>query len=316
MTRRKSTADPWEPPANLGKGTNSNCWDSQPRISPDGSILYFTSSRPDSAALTLTRDIWQAPIIPIVDFTGDGKVDGAEVSTMAGLWGTDDSECDIAPMAWGDGVVGVEDLEVLAEYIGQDVIDPTCIALWAFDETASDVAADSAGDHPGAVTGTCLWCPDAGQVDGALEMDGTTFVLTDRVLDPSDGPFSVLAWVQGGAPGQVIVSQDSGSDWLAIDAESGGLMTAVAPPKSRIPVGPLVSNATVADGLWHRIALVWDGANRSLYVDGMLVATDEQESLVSCTGGLNMGCDKDKAPGTFFTGLIDDVRIYNRAVRP
>ena len=116
--------------------------------------------------------------------------------------------------------------------------------------------------------------------------------------------------------GQVIISQDSGSEWLAIDAESGGLMTAVAPPPARKPVGPLVSNAVVTDGLWHRIALVWDGTSRSLYVDGTLAATDEQSSLVSCTGGLNIGCGSDQSPDTFFSGLIDDVRIYNRAVRP
>jgi len=26
--------------------------------------------------------------------------------------------------------------------------------------------------------------------------------------------------------------------------------------------------------------------------------------------------DKNYAPGTFFSGLIDDIRIYNRAVSP
>ena len=144
----------------------------------------------------------------------------------------------------------------------------------------------------------------------------STLVVTDHILSPADGSFSVLAWIQGGTPGQVIVSQDSGSDWLAINAESAGLMTAIAPPKSRKPVGPLVSEAAITDGLWHRIALVWDGTSRSLYVDGTLVAADEQGGLVPCTGGLNIGCGSDMSPSTFFTGLIDDVRIYNRAVGP
>jgi hypothetical protein len=48
----------------------------------------------------------------------------------------------------------------------------------------------------------------------------------------------------------------------------------------------------------------------------MLAAVDEQDSLDGCSGGLNIGCGKDMTPGTFFTGLIDDVRIYDRAVRP
>ena len=144
------------------------------------------------------------------------------------------------------------------------------------DETVGDTVSDSAGENPGTVTGACLWCPGNGQVDGALELDGATFVVTDRVLSPADGPFSILAWVEGGAGGQVVVSQDSGSDWLAINSDSGGLMSAVAPTHSRFPTGPLVSDTGITDGLWHRIALVWDGASRNLYVDGTLVAIDEQ----------------------------------------
>jgi hypothetical protein len=34
------------------------------------------------------------------------------------------------------------------------------------------------------------------------------------------------------------------------------------------------------------------------------------------TGKVLMGCGADMTPDTFLSGLIDDVRIYNRAVRP
>jgi len=39
MTRRKSTADPWEPPVNLGPDMNTNSFDCEPRISPDIMII-------------------------------------------------------------------------------------------------------------------------------------------------------------------------------------------------------------------------------------------------------------------------------------
>jgi hypothetical protein len=48
----------------------------------------------------------------------------------------------------------------------------------------------------------------------------------------------------------------------------------------------------------------------------MLVAADEQASLTESYAGLYIGCGADQSPGSFFTGLIDDVRIYNRAVKP
>jgi hypothetical protein len=101
-----------------------------------------------------------------------------------------------------------------------------------------------------------------------------------------------------------------------IDALAGTPATELAPPARRVAVPPLVSDAVVTNDVWHRVAFVWDGASRGLYLDGTLVATDEQDSLESRDGGLYLGCGADQKPGTFFSGLIDDVRIYNRAVRP
>ncbi len=318
MTRRKSTADPWEPPVGLGKGMNTNCWESQPRLSPDGSILYFTSSRPDNAVWALIRDIWQAPIIPIVDFTGDGIVNGRDILTMVESWGIDDPLCDIGPMAWGNGVVDVEDLKVLAEYIGRDVVDGTLIAHWALDGAEGDVALESVGNNHGTLAGDPVWSPGDGMVDGALAFDGVddSVLVADEVLNPADGPFSILAWIKGGEPGQVMISQVGGTPWLVADPSEGALMTELLPIQERVAVSPLVSEVTVTDGIWHRIALIWDGVNRSLCVDGMLVASDELAGLVENDGGLYIGCGAGQAPDTFFSGLIDDVRIYNRAVRP
>ncbi len=36
-------------------------------------------------------------------------------------------------------------------------------------------------------------------------------------MHPADGKFSVFVWIKGGAPGQVILSQESGVNWLAAD---------------------------------------------------------------------------------------------------
>jgi hypothetical protein len=118
MTRRISTADPWEPPVNLGPELNTVFNDCQPRISPDGSTLLFTSNRPGGYG---RQDIWQAPIIPIVDLNDDGIVDAADMSIMVGYWGTDEPLCDIGPMPWGDGIVDVQDLIVLAEHLFEKI---------------------------------------------------------------------------------------------------------------------------------------------------------------------------------------------------
>ncbi len=65
-------------------------------------------------------DIWQAPIIPIVDFNGDGIVDATDVCIMIDHWGEDYPMCDIGPTPFGDGIVDVQDLIVLAEHLFEE----------------------------------------------------------------------------------------------------------------------------------------------------------------------------------------------------
>jgi hypothetical protein len=218
-------------------------------------------------------------------------------------------------MPWGDGRVDIQDLVVLGEYWLKEVLPVELIAYWKLDETEGGVAQDSAGDKDGTLNGNPVWQPTAGKVNGALELDGTDdYVSTPFVLDPAAGAFSVFAWVKGGAPGQVIVSQAGGMNWLLADAAEGRLMTelTIAGRYAR----PLISQTIVTDGDWHRVGLTWDGSNRKLYVDSVEVAKDTQASLAGSQGGLHFGAGKNLEAGTFWSGLIDDIKIYDRAVTP
>jgi hypothetical protein len=127
-------------------------------------------------------------------------------------------------------------------------------------------------------------------------------------------PFSVLIRVKDGAPGQVLASQIDGVNWLGIDPVLGAL---VSEPKGTGRFStPLYSDATITDDTWHRIGFTWDGSNRRLYVDDTLVAEDTDPALAACDGGLNIGCGADQSPDSIFSGLIDDVRVESRVVRP
>jgi len=318
MTRRKSTSDPWEPPVNLGLGINTSSYDSAPRISPDGSVLYFTSSRPDSSVVPGITDIWQVPIIPIIDFSADGIVDAADMCIMVDYWGTDEPLCDIGPMPWGDGVVDVEDLKVLAGHLFEQVDDPTLIAHWPLDETQGGTAYNNAADCDGTLMGGPVWQPAGGMVAGALQFDGIDdYFSTPFVLNPADGKLSVFVWIKGGAPGQVVISQTGGANWLCTDSVEGCLMTELKNP-GRSTLGPLFSGQIITKGEWHSVGFVWDGSYRHLYVDGAEVVSDVESlsGLEDAYGGLYFGASCTLAPGTFFSGLIDDIRIYNRAVHP
>jgi hypothetical protein len=97
---------------------NSTAWEVGPKVSPDGSMLYFHSPRPGGLG---GCDIWQVPIEVVVDFNDDGIVDAGDVCIMIEYWLTDYPLCDIGPMPWGDGVVDVEDLIVIAGHLFEEI---------------------------------------------------------------------------------------------------------------------------------------------------------------------------------------------------
>ena len=108
-----------------------------------------------------------------------------------------------------------------------------------------------------------------------------------------------------------------GASWLCTDSVEGNLMTELKGFGRSADV--LLSQNSITDGNWHRIGLVWDGSHRYLYIDGVQVAEDASHLSglqVVPGGGLYFGAGCTHAPGTFFSGLIDDIRIYNRVVSP
>ena len=192
---------------------------------------------------------------------------------------------------------------------------PGAIAYWKMDESEGSTACDSIGVFNGILNGAPSWKPAGGMIGGALELDGIDdHVSMPFVLNPAVGAFSVFAWVKGGLPGQVVLSQQSGVNWL-MAADPNGTLGTQLKLSGRLGI-PLVSTAVITNGAWHRIGFTWDGASRILYVDDIEVARDAHTSLVGATGGLYIGAGSDLGAGSFWSGLVDDVRIYNRAVTP
>jgi hypothetical protein len=118
----------------------------------------------------------------------------------------------------------------------------------------------------------------------------------------------------------VIFSQSNktgtGEVWLGTDAATGAVLTRLT-DGSRI-TQPLVSNAVITDGVWHHLRLVWDGSGRHLYVDGKEVAADKRKlnALRSSDADFYFGAGKDLEPSAFWSGVLDDIRLYGRAVLP
>jgi hypothetical protein len=106
-----------------------------------------------------------------------------------------------------------------------------------------------------------------------------------------------------------------GNSWLWADSSYGRLITRLMHP----PFDPLMSESVIIDGQWHHVGIVYDiiGLRRYLYVDGVMVAKDT--TIVGGEGlesGLYIGAGESLVPSSFFSGLIDDVRIYDGVLSP
>lgn len=249
------------------------------------------------------------------DFNHDGVLNLADFAMLAQQWGAQEPSLDVAP-AEADGVVSWLDLAGLCTYW---LMYPGLVAHWPLDESEGELAADELGHFAGTLHGAPVWRPQEGRIGGALELDGVDdYVSVGSSFNRTPGPFTVTMWIKGGQPGQVILSESlaGGRIWLGTQAPTGAIMTAVT-DNGRL-TRPLVADASVTDGLWHQIRLVWDGSFRSLYVDGREVAVDTRKlgTLISSNTGFYFGAAGNLASGSFWSGLIDDVRFYSRAFKP
>jgi len=300
VTRRATTDAPWGVPKNLGPIINDSNHNYTPCISADGSVLYWWSN---------VGRLRQVPIKPVVDLNGDGDVDAQDMSILIDHWHTSDPLCDIGPNPMGDGIVDIQDMIVLSEYLEPGL---GRIAHWKLDETEGDIAYDSIGSDHANVHGEAEWQPDAGYDAGALDFDAEdVYVAPMCILNPADGPFRILAWIKGGEPGQVIASETPtestlGGTYLAADA-NGVLMTEAMYPML------LKTDVVITDSEWHQVGFEWDGEYRHLSVDDQEVAVDDTPlPTLQNAGYLNIGTGKAFEDDTFWSGLIDDVRVYEK----
>jgi hypothetical protein len=59
-----------------------------------------------------------------------------------------------------------------------------------------------------------------------------------------------------------------------------------------------------------------DAVSKCLHIDGKEVVRSSVPQLLSSECGLHIGTGKNLEPSSFWSGLIDDVRVYNQALEP
>jgi hypothetical protein len=193
-----------------------------------------------------------------------------------------------------------------------DVSDLGLIAHWKFDDGSGTTATDSVGTNNGTLNGDPTWT--TGRIGGALSFDGVgDYVSVDPIAALAGDTLSAMAWVRlDGSAGDwspVLMQHDLSNYgyyfYIANDKPSfylfgsGGFAQAVSP------------EALNADR-WYHIAATNDGSNLKMFVDGKLKATGPSAGMSGVNYSAYIGCEPVSL--LYYNGLIDDVRIYNRAV--
>jgi hypothetical protein len=208
------------------------------------------------------------------------------------------------------------------------VTNPNLVGWWKFDEGPGKAIDWSGLNQHGTAYGNPASV--AGYIGYAMGFDG----IDDRVSLPIGATISTLdsatiaTWVNfsGGAAWQRIF--DFGNDpgtgvptvyMCLIPSNAGGV------PQFSITTtgGGGASNVTAPSALpsgWHHIAVTLNGGTNqmALYVDAMPVGTAITTTLPSALGDTNdnwLGKSKFwDPPDPYFTGSLDDFRIYNYAM--
>jgi hypothetical protein len=196
------------------------------------------------------------------------------------------------------------------------VTPPGLVGAWGFDETSGTAVLDrSPAGNPGTVNGPTRTA--GGRFGGALSFDGVNDWVTvadANSLDLSSG-LTLSAWLNPAV---------AGSAWrtVMLKERSGGLSyalygnTATGQPSGHVSTPSESStNGTsgLAAGVWSHLATTYDGATLRLFVNGVQVSSRGViGSIPAGTGALRIG--GNNVWPEWFRGLIDEVRVYNRAL--
>ncbi|MHC4198900.1 MAG: LamG-like jellyroll fold domain-containing protein, partial [Planctomycetota bacterium] len=209
---------------------------------------------------------------------------------------------------------GMEFAEILTA--GELPWDTSLKGWWELDEESGGIAPDAAGPSDGTLFGTPTWLPSGGVRDGALQFVSAN---SDYVHIPHSAnihptsAITVACWAKSATPTwnatMVLVSKDLG---YIIRPASGSTQVSFY-----IYAGAVWRAATDVPAIditqWHHYAGTFDGSTVTLYVDGAPVATQPYVGTIDATSSdLFIGCNG--IPSAYFDGVIDDVRVYDRAL--
>jgi len=197
-------------------------------------------------------------------------------------------------------------------------LDPDLVAYWPYDEGAGTVANDLTGNgNDGTLEGGATWV--AGQLDGAIQFNGSNADVHAPHIAFDNRSFTITMWVNPVLTASAIVfsQRESDSTNLNLHFRLGAPGSTDAPERA-VRMGFYSNDLDTASGLiqdntWYHLTFWYDFAaqNRKIYINGVQTAQASAGPYLGTSGETIVGSWDN---GQFYTGIIDDVQVYHKAL--
>ena len=195
------------------------------------------------------------------------------------------------------------------------------IAHYPFSGDASDI---SGYENHALPAGVVMTVDRNGTANGAYHFDGyNDHIYCGTLTQQLASTVTVSCWIktnEGQGYSHLVSKYAAGEDAGFILAMQDGQVTWGGRSGSGQFVR-IMSNGRLDDGLWHHLIGVIEGTAWSLYVDGSLEAFlhhGRRRSSIHCSTPLTLGMyhDGDLDDHRFYSGQMDDVILFRRALNP